>query len=66
MNKGIKPTITGSVGITQAETMTAILVKMELNRYTSFVPRIYDTKLAPKEKIIHCNDVEPALFQPNA
>jgi len=50
--KGIKPTIAGSVGITQSESVTTILVKMKLNGYACFEPRIDDAKLTPKEKII--------------
>ena len=58
VHKGIEPTIAGSIGIPQAETMTPILVKVKLNRYTCFVPGINDAKLAFEKKIIGGDDVE--------
>ena len=58
VHKGIKPAITGSIGIPQAKTMTPILVKVKLNRYACFVPGINDAKLTFEKKIISGNDVE--------
>jgi hypothetical protein len=45
--KGIKPTIAGSVGISQSETVTAVLVQMKLNGYACFVPGNDDAKPTP-------------------
>src|SRR5688500_1189482 len=54
----IEPTITGSIGIAQAEPMSAILIKMKLNWDACFEPGINNTKLLPKKKIISCNNIE--------
>src|SRR5688500_15798781 len=58
VHKCIEPTITGSIGITQAETMSAILIKMKLNWDACFEPGINNTKLTPEKKIISCNNIE--------
>ena len=58
VHENIKPAITCSVRISKPETMTAILVKVKLDRYARFVPGFNQTELAAKEKIIGDDNTE--------
>src|SRR5690606_12717113 len=58
IHKSIKPSITGSVRIAQAESMAPILIKVKLHRYACFVPGIHHTELSSKKEIICCDYIE--------
>src|SRR5690349_6774058 len=56
--EGIEPAITGSVRIAKTETVAAVLVEVELDRYARFVPGINHPELTAEEKIISGNNIK--------
>src|SRR6186713_2837125 len=55
IHESIKPSITRSVRISKPETVTTILVKVKLDRYTRFKPGFNYSKLTAEKKIIRGN-----------
>src|SRR5689334_19443804 len=56
--EGIEPTVAGTVGISESETMPTVLVKVKLNGATRLVPRIDHTKLTPEKEVVCSDDIE--------
>ena len=58
MYKGIKPTIAGTIRIAEAETVTAVLVKVKLDGDARFVPGVNHPELPAEEKVIGGDNIE--------
>ena len=58
MDKSIEPSIACPVGVSEAKTMAAVLVKVKFDGYARFEPGIDHTKLSPEKEIIGGYNIE--------
>ena len=58
VHERVEPFVAGSVRVSEAEAVAAILVKMKFYRLSCLVPRLDHTKLSAEKKIIRGNYIE--------